>query len=232
MSELPKPLLNVYLGGSITGASDDMMKPWREHVKAELSRYCTFDDPTERMTHTSDKLTTQERLAIGYTIVADDYAGIENCDVAFFYLKDASRISIGSMLEMAWAGTLGKKIVLIKDKMNVHDHYLLDKDNFITFRTSSLEEAIEYIERLYVLPNVAAGMENNLDDTCLFANMLRYIQDQTCINVDLNVYQSVNIYHLMYIGIAYASKVQANVTMKEGSIHDHAMLRACSHIIS
>lgn len=71
---------------------------------------------------------------------------VQCADIILANFTNARRVSIGSMFELAWASMLGKHIIVVMDKDNVHQHSFVKKAAHIIFPT--YEEAIQYLTKL------------------------------------------------------------------------------------
>ena len=71
---------------------------------------------------------------------------VQNSNVIFVNLIGTTRVSIGSVMELAWADLLGVHAVVVLDEQNIHQHaFVLDCAD-IVFTTE--EEALIYLEKL------------------------------------------------------------------------------------
>jgi hypothetical protein len=86
-------------------------------------------------------------LATSRGIITRDRFDVRRCDLLFAYLLGATKVSIGTVMEIAWADMLRTPVVLcIEDKGNIHDHSMIREA--IGFRTKSLDQAIDIIESI------------------------------------------------------------------------------------
>ena len=56
------------------------------------------------------------------------------------------RISIGTMMEMAWASHMGKQVVLVMPVGNIHEHAFVSQA--ATIRFVEIEDAFDYLKEL------------------------------------------------------------------------------------
>lgn len=119
----------VYLAGPITGLTFDNATDWRMQAQGFLaSRGIQGVSPMRAKEYLRD---VGALAALGYQdkplsspkgIVTRDRWDCTNADVVLVNLLGAERVSIGTMMELAWADSARIPIVLIMDEGNVHDH--------------------------------------------------------------------------------------------------------------
>jgi len=128
-----KPQFLVYLAGPITGLQYDDAIDWRRHV--------------ERLLHRNDigvlsPLRNKQYLAVAGPLSAEGYPGyalstkkgltirdrndVRRCDLVFANLLGATRVSIGTMIELGWADAFQKPTIVVMDLSNIHKHAMVD----------------------------------------------------------------------------------------------------------
>lgn len=141
----------VYLSGPISGLTYDQGVTWRKHVSRMLSS-CGIRGVDPMRSHEflrsmgviEDKH-AQEGHPLSY-LVSDEFIGTRdahdtmNSDVCFVNLLGATRISIGTVLEIGMAHAARVPIVLVMEKGNIHEHAMIR--NYATLRFDDLEQAI------------------------------------------------------------------------------------------
>jgi hypothetical protein len=65
---------------------------------------------------------------------------VMRCDAILVNFLGATKVSIGSVLEIAWADAWRKPIIIVMEKENIHSHAMIRE--MAGFITSSLDEAI------------------------------------------------------------------------------------------
>ena len=86
-----------------------------------------------------------EPLSCNHAIVKADFWRVDKADVLFVDLTNATdRVSIGSVAEMSRGYALGKLVVTVMQKENVHRHAFVIEMSSIIFET--LDEAYAYFE--------------------------------------------------------------------------------------
>ncbi len=71
---------------------------------------------------------------------------VEQCDMVYANLTESSRVSIGSMFELAWAYDKGKHIVISLPEDNIHNHAFVLASSDVRFTTH--DDAMNYLEML------------------------------------------------------------------------------------
>lgn len=146
--------LRVYLSGPISGRS----------YKEAFDFFHSFEDTLRKMGYdvlnpmsAKGPLTNETKLlAEGYNdkpvatphaIFNRDKWMVSNADVVFCNLYDAKHdVSIGSVMELAWASLLGKHIILVVGDNNIHRHAFVTEAADIIFKTPV--DAVEYLKIL------------------------------------------------------------------------------------
>lgn len=228
-----KPL--VYLAGPITGMQNNEISKWREGVKQQLSHICIFDDPTSRTFHSSDNLSTAERKTIGKTVVTDSEISVSSADLILLNLKCAHRISIGSMIEVAWAAFLNKSIVVVIDKYNIHQSDLLLSEDCVSFVTDNLSDACAYIESFAkgeaAIHDRAFPISNSRSFNLLVQIIQILGQKKEPLILDLCHHSTVDLDAVFLLSLAYKMNVKSVLSINDNSIHDHAMIREITSTI-
>jgi len=73
-------------------------------------------------------------------ITCRDRMDVMRCDMLFVNFLGAQRVSIGSVMEIAWADAWRKPIIIAMEKDNVHSHAILRET--AGFIVPTLDEAI------------------------------------------------------------------------------------------
>lgn len=135
----------VYLAGPIAGTSFGECTDWRNSVIKQLPSNITGLSPMRGRTElTHEKTITRtyedQPLGSGKGITARDRNDVIRADLVLVNFLGATQVSIGTVIEIAWADLLRKPIVVAMEKGNPHEHAIL-KD-IVPFYTTSLEEAV------------------------------------------------------------------------------------------
>lgn len=123
---------SVYLAGPITGLSYEGATDWREQAiqifaNAGIDAFSPMRSKTYLLQETylgdsyEDTVMSSQR-----GIYARDYYDCRTKDALFVNLLGADRVSIGTVMEIAWATAYEKPIVLVMEKEgNIHSHAML-----------------------------------------------------------------------------------------------------------
>jgi nucleoside 2-deoxyribosyltransferase len=79
-------------------------------------------------------------------IIRRDHWMVINCDVCLVDLTGAKAVSIGCVMELAWAYDHSKHTILVMEADNIHQHSFVKKAADIIFTES--KEAYGYLEKL------------------------------------------------------------------------------------
>lgn len=141
----------VYLAGPITGLTYSETINWREIATKEF-KFCGIDaySPMRNKGYLDngkpiDPVQTRDLskiLSTNKAIVSRDYNDVSNSDCLLVNLLGATKVTIGTVAEMAWAHQLRKPIVctIEQDGTNIHEHAFIQE--FINFRVNNLADAI------------------------------------------------------------------------------------------
>ena len=81
-------------------------------------------------------------------IFARDSWDTRRCDALLVNVLGADRVSIGTVMEIAWANAWNKPIVLVMEKEgNIHEHAMLREA--CPFRVETLQEGIDVLAALF-----------------------------------------------------------------------------------
>lgn len=150
---------SVYLAGPISGSSYGAAVGWREQAKLLFRRYSGDIEVFSPMRakeylHQETNLSAlmyPDLNAMGTmkAITARDRFDCMNADVILMYLRGATRVSIGTMIEVGWADAARVPICLVMEKDNVHDHGMVIE--CASWQVETLEEAVD-ISAKFLLP--------------------------------------------------------------------------------
>jgi nucleoside 2-deoxyribosyltransferase len=145
---------SVYLAGPISGESFDAAEEWRLRIKRALSPDIDAFSPLRAKVY----LSQERQLADSYEnyplsskrgIFTRDHFDSKRCDLLFVNMLGAKRVSIGTVMEIAWAHAYDKPIVLVMEQGNIHEHAMLNEA--CPFRVDTLDEAL-FVTRAILLP--------------------------------------------------------------------------------
>lgn len=148
----------VYLSGAITGLSYGEAVDWRVEATKELASANIIGISPMRAKDYLSHVTKFEGqgqyakhgpLSTGKAIVARDHFDTINCDAILVNLLGTTKVSIGTVLEIAWAWDHNKPVIVaIEDNdpalMNCHEHVMLTE--LFSFRVNSLPAAYNIVK--------------------------------------------------------------------------------------
>lgn len=136
----------LYLSGPITGLSYGGAVDWREYVATKLPPHISALSPMRAKTY----LANEKKLGHSYEehplssskgIIHRDRFDTFRCDMILVNFLGAEKVSIGTVMEIAWADAARTPIVLAMEKGNVHDHGMVREA--AGFIVPTLDEAIQ-----------------------------------------------------------------------------------------
>lgn len=143
--------MKIYLAGPISGMSYQEVVDRIQDYYIKLDNYEVLSPMTGK-----EELRTEKKLkahgydnnpiATNHAIVERDRWSVSRCDVLLADLIGTVDISIGTVMELAWASMLGKHTVVIMEKDNVHQHAFILEAADIVFDNKS--DAINYLHKL------------------------------------------------------------------------------------
>jgi nucleoside 2-deoxyribosyltransferase len=154
---------SVYLAGPITGLSYGGTTSWREYVKMELAtRGIRGVSPMRDKAYLSKekaigdsydqlKIVTENRLKTVLSgqrgIYTRDRYDCTHCDAIFANFLGATRVSIGSVIELGWANGHNIPIILaIEPEGNIHEHALVRECT--GFRVETVNDGMDVVTSL------------------------------------------------------------------------------------
>lgn len=148
--------MKVYLAGPITGLTFDDATTWREEFAEELADVgITGYSPLRSKGYLrafgvidagGDRSAYQGVHPLSETagIVTRDRNDVKTSDLVFVNLLGAERVSIGTVMEIAWADAYRVPTVVAMDRGGAHDHaFIRGMSGFIVY---DLETALECIK--------------------------------------------------------------------------------------
>ncbi len=145
-------MTKVYLAGPITGCTYGTCTNWRIGVRTRLALFGI--DALDPM-RGKDYLAKEKSVGNDYAhplscprgIMTRDHWDCTRCDMLLVNLLGAKTVSIGTVMEIAWAWDNGVHVVcVIEESGNPHDHAMIREA--IGFRVTTVEEAVNIIQAL------------------------------------------------------------------------------------
>lgn len=138
----------VYLSGGIAGLNYDDAIKWRKYASSKLfdlsygsirsitpMRSKEFLANAVINTFNNHQLVTRNEC-----IYTRDRNDVKRCDLILVNLLKATKVSIGTVMEIAWADSWNKPIILAMEDDNIHSHPILNCASRII--VSDLDDAI------------------------------------------------------------------------------------------
>jgi len=144
--------MRIYCCHPISGSSADEVFSYYEKVSKELESY-GYDVLTPM--HGKGMLRTEMKfraadyrhpVTTNHAIYNRDRWMVKQADVVFANLMGAKIVSIGTMMELAWASDTERHVVLCMDVENVHRHAFVLEAADVVFETEA--DALGYLKSL------------------------------------------------------------------------------------
>ena len=172
----------VYLAGPITGMAWSQSEDWRDALKSKARKIHITDSdggmrvkvkyPFENVRFFSplrgkDYLKNvdtikdsydEHKFSTGKSIMLRDHYDVQTADAVIVNLIGATRVSIGTVMEIAWAYAYRKPVICIIEEPekqeigfaassgNIHEHAMLNEA--IWWRAKDIDEALDALNRL------------------------------------------------------------------------------------
>lgn len=149
-------MTKVYLAGPITGLSYTSANEWRLDVldsatKDGRLRGCEFFSPLrgkKYLTHEtvlSDNY-PQHAMSSSKAIMQCGYYDVQTADALIVNFIGASTVSIGTVMEVAWAHQRRIPVIAIMEDGNVHEHSMMNEA--IWWKVTTVNQALELLATL------------------------------------------------------------------------------------
>lgn len=135
----------IYLAGPISGCSYGECTNWREAFKTLVPASVRCLSPMRGKDYLAgedviDGSYPEHTLSCSRGIMTRDFFDCTRADLLVVNLSGCgSRVSIGTVMEIAWAFQRRTPVIVVMEKGNVHEHPMIDEA--IGFRVETLEQA-------------------------------------------------------------------------------------------
>lgn len=154
----------VYLAGPITGVTYDGCTEWRTWVKDNVDEDILTLSPMRGKQYIKERSKNgfvemsyeDSHLSSAKGINTRDYNDVRRADAIFVNFLGATKVSIGTVMEIAWARAFNIPVVCVMEKDNIHHHSMLDYACGVIAET--IEEGIVTLEAL-LLPDTKIPQE-------------------------------------------------------------------------
>jgi hypothetical protein len=142
---LPIPKKALFLAGPLTGISYGDALDWRKYVESKLPSDVIAFSALRGKEYVAKEAVLKDSypehlLSTPQGTITRDRYDVSRCDALFVNFLKADQVSIGTIMEMAWADAWRIPIILAMEKGNIHDHaFVRQAAGFIA---GDLDEAI------------------------------------------------------------------------------------------
>ncbi|MBI2048592.1 MAG: hypothetical protein HYT30_01560 [Parcubacteria group bacterium] len=135
----------LYCAGPITGESYATCTDWRAYVEEKTPAHIHAVSPMRAKPYLAGEASINHSyewspMSCAKGITARDRYDVMRADAILVNLIGAKRVSIGTVMEIAWADAWRKPIVIAMEKDNIHEHPILREA--AGFIVPTLDEAI------------------------------------------------------------------------------------------
>ena len=141
---------NVYLAGAITDCTEGEAKDWRAEVARQLWQHGIGSisplrcEPIRGEHYSLSN--ADPRFGTARAIASKNFADVQMCDMILCYMPRAMmerRLSLGTLVELAWAHALRKPTILVSDYALLQDHPVVQA--CANWPLTTLDEACEVL---------------------------------------------------------------------------------------
>lgn len=143
-------MATVYLAGPISGLNYAGAVDWRESTIKELAKHDIKGLSPMRAKDYLSEMEDLDKNCIEYGeinclssprgIITRDRFDTTRCDIVLVNFVGAKAVSIGTVMEIAWADLSRTPIICAMEKGNVHEHAMISEA--LGFRVDTLDEAV------------------------------------------------------------------------------------------
>jgi nucleoside 2-deoxyribosyltransferase len=149
--------MKIYLAGAISGLTYSESEDWRDTAKQLLADYCLDGySPLRKKDYLkggAGVLSADDKIEGSYTvhplstskgIVTRDYFDVSTSDAVLVNLLGAERVSIGTVMEIAFAWYHRIPLVLICEEDNIHwKHPFINE--MVSYRVDTLQDGVDIV---------------------------------------------------------------------------------------
>lgn len=141
----------IYLAGPITGLTYEGCTGWRDFIIKSLPPNIVGVSPMRMKENLVNEIDIADNykdhvLSNERAISCRDHYDVRRCDVILANFLGATKVSIGTVLEIGHARAYDKPIIVAMKDDNIHQHAMIR--GYAGFLVSSLEDAILAIRGL------------------------------------------------------------------------------------
>lgn len=136
----------IYTAGPIDGCEFDAATNWRDYVNLKMPSSIKTLSPMRGKQGLNDgkllgKYYTGNPMITPAGINTRDHNDVYRCDLLFVNLLNATKVSIGTCMEIAWAHAYKKPIVIAMKPGDIHDHPMIKQ--CAGFIVDNIDQAID-----------------------------------------------------------------------------------------
>ena len=136
----------LFLAGPLTGVSYSDALDWRKYVESKLPADGIAFSALRGKRHVTKECVLKDAypehlLSTPQGTITRDRYDVSRCDALFVNFLNSDEVSIGTIMEMAWADAWRIPIILAMEARNIHDHAFVRQ--VAGFITADLDEAIQ-----------------------------------------------------------------------------------------
>lgn len=142
----------VYLAGPITGLDWKSAIEWRQYAIDNFPSNIIGVSPLRGKEYLASELALKDNYVECHPISSEDgimtrdFYDVTRSDALLVNFLGCTRVSIGTVMEIAWAHMLRKPVVVIMEETNIHQHSMLRKASSLIVPT--LNSGIDLVKRL------------------------------------------------------------------------------------
>lgn len=136
----------VYFAHPISGVSLEVVQQYYDDIRKMFGKICFVQTPMDVVARTDlseRKESFKDPAMVNDVITNRDYKFVEGCNVIFANLSKCTRVSIGTVMEIAWAYAHHKYIIIVMDENGLHEHGMILGTHPVVFKT--FEEAANHL---------------------------------------------------------------------------------------
>ncbi len=139
----------VYLAGPISGCGYGECTDWRQVATDVLElegAHCLSPMRAKAYLESEEVIDgsyEEHVLSSARGIMTRDFFDCRTADILLVNLRGAPRVSIGTVMEIAWAFDNGVPVVCVMEEGNIHTHPMINEA--IGFRVNTIDEAIDVV---------------------------------------------------------------------------------------
>ena len=139
----------VYFAHPISGLSREVVQQYYDDIRKMFGKICFVQTPMDVVARTDlseRKESFKDPAMVNDVITNRDYKFVEGCNVIFANLSKCTRVSIGTVMEIAWAYAHHKYIIIVMDKEGLHEHGMILGTHPVVFTdfNSAAQHLVDY----------------------------------------------------------------------------------------